>query len=93
VNISSSSLTSKWVGEGEKLVRALFSVARALQPAIIFIGEQSFGSGSAWSRIDFGRLNPDLDPEREKINHKNRKKLRNVLKCWMFSFEDGRLLL
>ena len=28
LNISASSLTSKWVGEGEKLVRALFAVAR-----------------------------------------------------------------
>lgn len=27
------------VGEGEKLVRALFAVARACQPSIIFIGE------------------------------------------------------
>ncbi|CAG7716737.1 unnamed protein product [Allacma fusca] len=38
-NISASSLTSKYVGEGEKLVRALFSVARELQPAIIFVDE------------------------------------------------------
>lgn len=30
-NISASSLTSKYVGEGEKLVKALFSVARELQ--------------------------------------------------------------
>ncbi len=26
--ISASSLTSKWVGEGEKMVRALFAVAK-----------------------------------------------------------------
>lgn len=30
-NISASSLTSKYVGEGEKMVRALFAVARVLQ--------------------------------------------------------------
>lgn len=38
-NIAASSLTSKWVGEGEKLVRVLFAVARLLQPSIIFIDE------------------------------------------------------
>jgi SpoVK/Ycf46/Vps4 family AAA+-type ATPase len=38
-SISASSLTSKWVGEGEKMVRALFAVARCFQPAVVFIDE------------------------------------------------------
>ena len=38
-NISASSLTSKFVGEGEKLVRALFAAARQCQPSIIFMDE------------------------------------------------------
>lgn len=38
-NITAASLTSKYVGEGEKLVRALFALAAYIQPAIIFIDE------------------------------------------------------
>ncbi|KAH8377881.1 hypothetical protein KR093_007664, partial [Drosophila rubida] len=38
-SINPSSLTSKWVGEGEKLVKTLFAVAAAHQPAIIFMDE------------------------------------------------------
>ncbi|XP_076022225.1 spastin [Genypterus blacodes] len=38
-NISAASLTSKYLGEGEKLVRALFAVARELEPSVIFIDE------------------------------------------------------
>nr|XP_010929777.1 ATPase family AAA domain-containing protein FIGL1 [Elaeis guineensis]XP_029122296.1 ATPase family AAA domain-containing protein FIGL1 [Elaeis guineensis] len=37
--ISASSLTSKWIGEGEKLVRALFGVASCREPAVIFVDE------------------------------------------------------
>ncbi|KAK5172724.1 uncharacterized protein LTR77_002844 [Saxophila tyrrhenica] len=37
--ISASSLTSKFLGESEKLVRALFAIAKALAPSIIFVDE------------------------------------------------------
>jgi fidgetin-like protein 1 len=39
LNISSSSLMSKWVGDGEKMVRCMFAVAVLLQPSVIFIDE------------------------------------------------------
>lgn len=39
LSISASSLTSKWVGEGEAQVRALFGLARKLQPSVIFVDE------------------------------------------------------
>merc|ERR1711962_1063822 len=50
-NISASTLTSKFVGEGEKLVRALFTAARQTQPSIIFIDEFDSLRGQADDRV------------------------------------------
>ncbi|KAG2563979.1 hypothetical protein PVAP13_8KG377800 [Panicum virgatum] len=39
INISMSSITSKWFGEGEKFVKAVFSLASKIAPSVIFIDE------------------------------------------------------
>eukprot|EP00668_Euglena_longa_P002881 GGOE01003371.1.p1 GENE.GGOE01003371.1~~GGOE01003371.1.p1 ORF type:complete len:1002 (-),score=303.64 GGOE01003371.1:246-2882(-) len=39
INITMGVVTSKWFGEAEKLVAAVFSLARKLQPCIVFIDE------------------------------------------------------
>ncbi|KAH8082431.1 ATPase [Cristinia sonorae] len=39
INIAASVLTNKWYGESNKLVAALFSLARKTQPCIVFIDE------------------------------------------------------
>ncbi|GER26842.1 P-loop containing nucleoside triphosphatehydrolases superfamily protein, partial [Striga asiatica] len=39
INVSMSTITSKWFGEDEKNVRALFSVAAKVSPTIIFVDE------------------------------------------------------
>jgi len=38
-NVTASSLASKWIGEGEKLVRTLFAVAHYRAPSVVFIDE------------------------------------------------------
>ena len=39
INIKGSTLLDKWFGESEKLLKAVFSLARKIQPTIIFIDE------------------------------------------------------
>ena len=56
-NISAASLTSRWHGDSEKLVRALFKVAARVQPSIIFIGETSGFGG-----VEAKTLSPSRGP-------------------------------
>jgi SpoVK/Ycf46/Vps4 family AAA+-type ATPase len=39
INVNMSAITSKWFGEGERLVRALFGLAHKLSPSVIFVDE------------------------------------------------------
>lgn len=54
--VSGADFLSKWIGEDEKLVRAIFSIARKLDPCVIFIDEadsvfrQRTEDDSSWKR-------------------------------------------
>ena len=50
-NVSSSDLVSKWLGESEKLVSQLFSLAREKAPSIVFIDEVSHPATACTHRL------------------------------------------
>ncbi|KAG8384964.1 hypothetical protein BUALT_Bualt04G0172900 [Buddleja alternifolia] len=50
INISTSNITSKWVGESEKFVKAIFSLASKLAPSVVFIDEVDSLFGKRWEQ-------------------------------------------
>ena len=40
INLDIASLTDKWYGESQKLAGAVFTLAKKIQPCIIFIGKR-----------------------------------------------------
>jgi AAA+ superfamily predicted ATPase len=78
-NISASSLTSKWIGEGEKMVRALFAVARRCEPAVIFVDE----------------IDSLLSARKSEGEHESSRRMKTEFLVQMdgCSSEDGRVLL
>ncbi|RZS02005.1 hypothetical protein BHM03_00031973, partial [Ensete ventricosum] len=39
INVSMSSISSKWFGEGEKYIKAVFSLASKIAPCVVFVDE------------------------------------------------------
>ncbi|XVE86166.1 hypothetical protein DITRI_Ditri18aG0014000 [Diplodiscus trichospermus] len=70
-NICASSLSSKWLGEGENMVRALFTVARHLQPSVIFLDKIDailFRQSSSTEHEAFRRIKTQILVEMEGID-------------------------
>jgi ATP-dependent 26S proteasome regulatory subunit len=49
INITASAIMSKWLGDANRLVKAIFTLAEKLQPSIIFIGETMKRCGLTFS--------------------------------------------
>ena len=52
VNVTMSTLLSKWVGESEKYVRAVFSLASKIAPTVIFVDEVDSVLGARGARSE-----------------------------------------
>uniref|UniRef100_A0A7N0TSF0 AAA+ ATPase domain-containing protein n=1 Tax=Kalanchoe fedtschenkoi TaxID=63787 RepID=A0A7N0TSF0_KALFE len=71
INISMSGITSKWFGEGEKYVKAVFTLASKIAPSVIFIDEVDSMLGR--------RENPG--------EHEAMRKMKNEFMIWMQKYD------
>lgn len=71
--VSSSDLVSKWLGESEKLVRSLFTLARKKAPSIIFVDEvDSLASSRSDSESESARrIKTEFLIQMQGVGHKN----------------------
>ncbi|CAG8521293.1 3118_t:CDS:10 [Cetraspora pellucida] len=94
INLHVSTLTDKWFGESNKLVAAVFSVAKKLQPCIIFIDEidaflrerrsndhEVLGATNRPNDIDYAILR--RMPKRFAIRLPNDEQRRNILELML----------
>lgn len=63
-SVNMSALGSKWFGEGERLVRALFGLAHKLAPSVVFVGALWGARGSASRERPAGLARRCLSPQR-----------------------------
>lgn len=58
LEVSGATINDKWVGEGEKLIRAVFTLAKKLSPCVVFIDEADslLASRSMFSRASHREL-------------------------------------
>ena len=76
-NVSAANIVSKWLGESEKLVKALFDLARRSSPSIIFMDEID-AIGTARSGEDVGgerRMKTQLLIEIEGLQSRDNERL------------------
>lgn len=43
INVTASAVMSKWYGDANRFIRAIFTLASKLEPAVIFIGGWNAG--------------------------------------------------
>lgn len=69
INLHISTMTEKWYGDSNKIVRAVFSLARKMQPAIIFIDEIDavLGTRRSGEHEASGMVKAEYEPHLRKV--------------------------